>query len=144
VLSFLPLHAAGVYENGASVDSCSDYLVLSSTPTLSALLQARKGTKPVGRQAKTMLVGVPHPFQYSALPSCTEEIEAIKALLPSTPLLDVKPGSSGASMQEVLDIMPHASIAHFACHGRQDPENAVSFLHYPLLYTCTGLTGEPC
>jgi hypothetical protein len=132
ITSFLPLHAAGVYGDNSSVDSCSDYAVMSSTPTLSALIQARQSIKSVGREAKALLAAVARPYRYNVLHWCNEEVQGIKTVIPPAAVLDFPSYAAldadvggGASVQEVLDVLPHASIVHLACHGRQNPNNAV-------------------
>jgi hypothetical protein len=57
-LTFLPLHAAGVY-TGKEADCLSDYAVSSYVPTLSALAEAR--SRPTGevRSSSRMLLLAP-------------------------------------------------------------------------------------
>jgi hypothetical protein len=55
---FLPLHAAGVYEIEQE-ECCSDYVVSSYTPTLTALLRAQRSVPNLSKfDAKFVLAAV--------------------------------------------------------------------------------------
>jgi CHAT domain-containing protein len=127
----LPIHAAG--DDGKR---CSDYVVSSYTPTISSLLGARKGYAPVKKQdIKALVAAVPRSFSplWDELASTVEEISSVKAALPEGTCITI-PGpdgtpdgsTSGVTAKALLEKLPEATILHLACHGRQDPENALN------------------
>jgi CHAT domain-containing protein len=116
----LPLHAAGIY-TGPDQVSCSDYFVSSYTPSIAALLHAQQSAKSVHRsQAEILLVAVSHPFQGEALPMAGEEAVRVRRLVSSSAKV-----VQVSSCSEVLEHIQSASILHLACHGAQDPANAL-------------------
>jgi CHAT domain-containing protein len=116
----LPLHAAGIYF-GTSQVSCSDYFVASYTSSIAALLHAQQSAKPVRRaQADTLLVAVDQPFQGTPLPMTSQEAKAVQRL--ASPSVKVVQASR---CDEVLGHIQSATIVHLACHGTQNPANAL-------------------
>jgi CHAT domain-containing protein len=108
---------------------CSDYVVSSYVPTLGSLLNARRAHKPIAKtEARALLAAVPLPYTdaYGSLPSTLEEIEAVKAAMPSESLVALGHAASaltvdeGVKAQTLLDRLPEATILHLACHGLQD------------------------
>ena len=116
---FLPLHAA---------DLCSDYLVSSYTPTLMALVHARRAMPSVSwSTAKALLVAEPFSPGMPAIYNVVDEISAVADVLSAAISmtvgdLDASNRGEGAKLQVVIDKLPEASILHLACHGQQDPE----------------------
>jgi CHAT domain-containing protein len=133
MFSFLPIHAAGVY--GPNQDACclSDYCVISYTPTLSALLSSQyRGTSVRRSETKFLLAAAPDPFMFTNLPAAREEAAAISSIVYSQLL--TLPGNANAhthafrsvsTADDVLQLLPDATILHLACHGQQN-------LHEPL------------
>jgi CHAT domain-containing protein len=100
------------------------------------LLGARKIYTPVRKQdVKALVVAVPQSFSslWDDLLSTTEEIKTVKAALPGANLVSI-PGAidnvdgdtGGVTASALLDKLPEATILHLACHGRQDPDNALN------------------
>jgi CHAT domain-containing protein len=126
----LPIHAAGAGETW-----CSDYVVSSYTPTLGALLTARSLYTPVKKQEVAALVtAVPHPRDdgWCDLLSTLEEVRAVRAALPEGVALSlpreegsVPDNDEGITAATLLEKLPEATFLHLACHGHQDPENAL-------------------
>jgi CHAT domain-containing protein len=116
----VPLHAAGIYTGDHQV-SCSDYFVASYTPSIAALLHAQQSAKPVRHaQADTLLVAVDQPFQGTPLPMTRKEADTAQRLVsPSAKVVRI------SSCDEMLNHIQSASILHLACHGTQDPANAL-------------------
>jgi CHAT domain-containing protein len=116
----LPLHAAGIY-TGNDRECCSDYLVASYTPSIGALLHAQQTVQPIRKlEADTLLVAVRHPFQDVALPMVEEEAEVVQQ--------HVSPSSKVIRASNCPDMLKHiqsASIVHLACHGTQNPSDAL-------------------
>jgi CHAT domain-containing protein len=127
----LPIHASG-----ADGKWCSDYVVSSYTPTLSSLLNARKSYMPARKQdIKALIAAVPQSFsaQCIELASTQEEVSAVKAALPDGTVISVRGtnstvngDTSGVTASGLLDQLPEATILHLACHGRQNPDNALN------------------
>jgi tetratricopeptide (TPR) repeat protein len=127
----LPIHAAG-----ADGKWCSDYIVSSYTPTLSSLRNARKEYTPVRKQnIKALVAAVPRSFSplWRELASTIEEVGTVKEALPDKTIIPI-PGADdiidehngGVTAGALLDKLPEATILHLACHGRQDPDNALN------------------
>jgi tetratricopeptide (TPR) repeat protein len=127
----LPIHAAG-----ADGKWCSDYVVSSYTPTISSLIDARKVSTPVKKQnSKALIAAVPHAFspEWCELPSTSEEANIIKASLPEGTVISIcrtneagDGDTTGITTGALLDKLPEATILHLACHGYQDPDNALN------------------
>jgi tetratricopeptide (TPR) repeat protein len=113
-LNFLPLHAAGHHETaGASV---LDRVVSSYTPTLRALLHSRS-RRTLPRPHTALAVAMPETPDHAALPETVREITAFAAgLTGPAPLI-----GPAATRAAVLDALPGATLAHFACHASSDP-----------------------
>ncbi|KAI0285177.1 CHAT domain-containing protein [Russula brevipes] len=115
VFCSLPLHAAGPIETKDGVKRYfSDVYVSSYTPTLSALIESRKGITDTPRPPSLLIVGQPDPF----LPGVEEEIDAIQSVAHSTFSLI----GSKATRATVLKHLPNHRMAHFACHGKLEAE----------------------
>lgn len=120
-LSLLPIHAAGCYGTGsaATPTSVMDLAVSSYTPTLSALIRARRAGQVItGR--RLLIVAVPTPSADSdlpALPGASHEADWLVARFPGC---HSRRDGADAVVADVVRLMPLHSIAHFAAHGSQD------------------------
>ncbi|KAF8492900.1 CHAT domain-containing protein, partial [Gautieria morchelliformis] len=112
--TFLPIHAAGMYNTGEP-QCVPDYVVSSYTPTISALLS----NVPVSDSFKMMVVIEPNTPGQSGLPYTIDELQRIESHVPEKDLIKF----NSANVEEVVLHLPTTSIAHFACHGQQHPEN---------------------
>jgi CHAT domain-containing protein len=127
-LVFLPIHAAGVYSQGKP-ECCSDYVVSSYAPTLSALRRARMHLVPMDRQSLVLLATA--ASQSSASPGLSRldnvrpEISHVAQIARASGCVDVLEcgATSAAKLREVRDALPRANIVHLACHGVQDQED---------------------
>ena len=123
----MPLHAAGIY-SAASNQSCTDYCVISYTPTLTALLGARRDHHPILKEEENiLLVTVSRPFEGATLESVMEEAEVVSSLVPSRNLIrlgtdfqSTEEQSNDATASRVIQQLPNTSILHMSCHGLQD------------------------
>ena len=124
--SFMPLHAAGIYNDSPSDICISDYFVSSYTPSLGALVDARR--RPPPKEAKVLAAIQPNPGQvgWSPLPAVKEEMKEIVSLVPEENLVFLdnseEPDFEGVhtTVENVLEKLPEASVLHLACHGTQD------------------------
>jgi CHAT domain-containing protein len=124
-LAFLPIHAAGIY-TGRLQECCSDHVVSSYTPTLSALIRARKNLAPLSRDSLVLLAAGASDTTASRnmppLHNVRGEIKAVAHLAQATAHLEVLEygQTSAATVREVTEGLPRANIVHLACHGVQD------------------------
>lgn len=102
-LSLLPLHAAAL-----------DAVVSSYTPTLRALSRARNGP-PVGAR-RQLTVALSRTPGLNDLPGTAEEAASLHANWPGTTVL----ADEQATAERVLNALPEATWAHFACHAVAD------------------------
>ncbi|CAE7234171.1 unnamed protein product [Rhizoctonia solani] len=130
-LSFLPLHAAGLYDRPQT--RLSDFVISSYTPTLGTLLAAPTSASP--RHLKVLAVGQESTPGQTKLPGTTEEVLALEKhaceRIPFTKLCG-KDGTTGA----VLDAMEQHDWVHLACHAHQnlsDPTESGFFLEDGIL-----------
>ncbi|THH15951.1 hypothetical protein EW146_g4607 [Bondarzewia mesenterica] len=110
--AFLPVHAAGIYNVKGSLRSAFDHMVSSYTPALNFLL----APTPLNTDPFKMLVVI----QPKALPHTREELRKIEGHVPSQFLVKLGVVGAPSSKEVVLANLRDVSIAHFACHGRQD------------------------
>lgn len=101
-------------------------MVSTYTPTLSALLNARRDFLPFPiADMKAVLVAEPHAPGLRYLDNVVDEITTISAsLAPVFPVLVVgdvagDPGP-GATVSAVVACLSDAAVVHLACHGQQD------------------------
>jgi CHAT domain-containing protein len=126
----LPLHAAGTNSK-----RCSDYVVSSYTPTLGSLVGARSSFTPVEKhRIKALVAAVPksHVEGYTDLLSTPDEANTVIASMPEGSLIAFQNSETslaavgeGISAQMLLANLPDTTILHLACHGHQNPENAL-------------------
>ncbi|KAH9956709.1 CHAT domain-containing protein [Russula dissimulans] len=115
VFCSLPLHAAGPIESEDCVKRYfSDLYIPSYTPSLSALIESRKGIVDNPEPPSLLIVGQLGP----SLPGVKGEIEVIRRRAPSTSSLI----GAEATRASVMKHLPHHRIVHFACHGKLELE----------------------
>jgi CHAT domain-containing protein len=133
MFAFLPIHAAGLYnlDNVKDFESCclSDYCVSSYTPTIGALLSSQGKSTIPRRDVQLLLAAIPEPFASTMLPAALEEAILISTIAPHKALISPTPDKvesvqNWACMaEEVIQLLPDATILHLACHGVQDASN---------------------
>ncbi|KIJ31799.1 hypothetical protein M422DRAFT_185482 [Sphaerobolus stellatus SS14] len=123
IFSFLPLHAAGLYDTDASPGSkLSDFVISSYTPTLSALMDILSSSSlpPPLRPLKLLAVAQPSSFGQQYLPGTVNEISYIKEAVDGVLTLQTLIGKN-ATLDHVVSEFTTANWVHFACHGVQNP-----------------------
>jgi hypothetical protein len=124
-MAFLPIHAAGVYTGGAP-ECCSDYVVSSYTPTLSALKRARDGLTSRPCASLTVLAAAADTSPgMPPLSNVKGEVKDVVNLAQQTNHINTIEYGLDAmvSVREVAEALPRADIVHLACHGVQNRED---------------------
>jgi len=85
VFAHLPLHAAGFYYKAKpdATECLSDYIIASYTPTIGALLNARRRSLPTRAvEAKMLIAAVSQPFKWTWLPFVVDEVDQVRRAIP--------------------------------------------------------------
>ncbi|KAF9527661.1 CHAT domain-containing protein [Crepidotus variabilis] len=118
-LSFLPVHAAGIYEpHGRSV---SDYVVSSYIPSLGVLIEKAKAKHRSSPQV--MLVSQPNTPGLDPIPGTAKEVENIRRRLQESGFHLLGLHGKEAVASRVREAMRGAGWVHLACHAFQDARN---------------------
>lgn len=117
ILSFLPIHAAGIY--GDQGDHVFDYAISSYTPTLSALLPS--ASRLPTKQGGVLAVSQESTPGYPPLPGTREELARITQRVKGLHYTELQ--NSEATRATVLKAMEEYECIHLACHGVQDTVN---------------------
>ncbi|KAG8795335.1 hypothetical protein FRC12_015769 [Ceratobasidium sp. 428] len=126
LLSFLPIHAAGIYDNPSTV--LSNLAISSYTPTVSSI--SRSCTTP---PTFSGILAVGHQSSVrglSPLPGTKDELDRVEAHFANRRFSRLE--EDAATIDAVVDAMRDHSWVHFACHGSQnlvDPMNSALHLH---------------
>ncbi|KAF6765344.1 CHAT domain-containing protein [Ephemerocybe angulata] len=119
-LSFLPLHAAGIYQ-GSIRKSVSDYVVSSYTPTVTALTNRVKNDHFIDSHALGLfLTSQPNVPSASPIPGTTKEVQSIFKRAEESGLRASKLEGDEMSVAACLERMQEYSSIHLACHGSQN------------------------
>jgi CHAT domain-containing protein len=120
-LTFLPIHAAGIVQEGAR-EFTTDYIVSSYIPTLSKLSKSRANWCPVPRiEVAGVLAACRNSHHQALLHSVEREINATMACFKQASarvLHSSSPNITAQVLREVLEGQ-NAHILHLACHGQQ-------------------------
>ncbi|KAF8761081.1 TPR-like protein [Rhizoctonia solani] len=116
-LTFLPLHAAGDYDQPRS--KVFDYVVSSYTPTLTALLTSAP-TMP-HRVPRVLAIGQTATSGYSQLPGTTRELASIRTHTRDRAEYSQLTGRK-ATPKAVLKAMENHDWVHLACHAHQNEQ----------------------
>ncbi|KAJ7140769.1 CHAT domain-containing protein [Mycena epipterygia] len=118
--AFLPIHAAGIYNEEPLNECVADYVISSYTPTLAALLSPPYPTYSTNNPLQVTAVIQPNTPGFSDLPYTEDELQKLKENIPQAWLTNLGTSDSPASVKKVLQYLQNSSIIHFACHGVQD------------------------
>ncbi|KAJ2922780.1 hypothetical protein H1R20_g14335, partial [Candolleomyces eurysporus] len=136
-LSFLPLHAAGIYSGSNPVSIC-DYVISSYIPTLSSLLERLKvkvdssplsiprvasEAAPTKCTRGMLLISEHNAPGLAAIPGAKAEVEAIKTQLSKRELPTSTLGgetNTVATVDAGISNMSKFTCVHLACHAMQD------------------------
>lgn len=135
LLTLLPLHAAGQYDEDGKVtgEGVLDRVVSSYTPTLRALRRARGGVDPAQGDGGMLVVALPETPGQPFLGDVARERELLTSLFAEQcTLLE----GADATRSKVRSELRQHRYAHFSCHGNQDladPSHGGLILHDGLL-----------
>ncbi|KAJ2929705.1 hypothetical protein H1R20_g7404, partial [Candolleomyces eurysporus] len=147
-LSFLPLHAAGIYASDVTSCVClSDYAVSSYTPTISSLVETWKrskrdqpGSTGIALISQTDTPGLP------SLPGTASEIAMIQAQAQEHGVQTLVLAGENATTEATMVSMERCNWIHLACHAFQDTSNPLHsgfHLHDDLLKLSTIIKDNP-
>ncbi|WP_261568387.1 CHAT domain-containing tetratricopeptide repeat protein [Frankia gtarii] len=116
LLSFLPIHAAGLHRtrHHSCPETVVDRVVSSYTPTVRALLYARRSNAAYPGNGRILAVGMPHTPDMGDLPGAQTETDALKRRFADRTVVLAPPEST---REAVIKALPETRWAHFACHG---------------------------
>ncbi|CCM05138.1 uncharacterized protein FIBRA_07346 [Fibroporia radiculosa] len=137
-LSFLPPHAAGLYDTAECGRKVFEYIASSYTHNLSILLEKREELSEDFNGMLLVSQPVPNSPREAAIPKTVIEIEAVARIaresaihMPTTRL-----NERDANKETVLEGMRRHNWVHLACHATQHPkhptESAFSLTDGPL------------
>ncbi|KAH6905434.1 CHAT domain-containing protein [Coprinopsis sp. MPI-PUGE-AT-0042] len=119
--SFLPIHAAGIYGQGASSECLADYAVSSYTPTVSALTaRVKKKRDCKAGDPRLLLVSVPEAMGKAPIFGTTTEVRALRDLATTNGIDHLGLEGEEATAESVMEEIAQSSIVHLACHGSQN------------------------
>ncbi|KAF6742520.1 CHAT domain-containing protein [Ephemerocybe angulata] len=122
-LSFLPIHAAGIYANEGT-ECLLDYAVSSYTPTIAALTDRVRNARPIEKATSGLFMTCqPNAPSASHIPGTTKEVQFIDNLMTKEGLRSERLEGSTITPAICLDSMERFNSIHLACHAYQDATN---------------------
>ncbi|KAJ6585889.1 CHAT domain-containing protein [Mycena capillaripes] len=122
-LSFLPIHAAGLYGNNEFFGSkLSDFVISSYTPSLTALIHGFRTGSGSKENFRFLAVAQPSATGQNYLPGTRAELNHIERLIPGD-ISFTRLEQNAATVGSVQQGMRDSRWAHFACHGVQQVSN---------------------
>ncbi|KAJ3541748.1 hypothetical protein NMY22_g3767 [Coprinellus aureogranulatus] len=119
-LSFLPLHAAGIYKE-SGCESLLDYAISSYTPTVNSLVSQVTQTTPIDNAvAGLFLTSHPDAISGQPIPGAAREVNSVYASARRNGVRVMKREGIAISVDECLQSMEDYSSVHLSCHALQD------------------------
>ena len=119
-LTFLPLHAAGIYGSAYKPGSrVSDFVVSSYTPTVQ-FLNEKFSISSTSPKCTSLVLISPNTPDLPSIPGTRTEIHNVKALVDQFAIDALLLEDDEATTDKVKREMNAHSWVHFACHGIQD------------------------
>ncbi len=120
LLALLPLHAAGYHDlSGPRHEAVIDRVVSSATPTIRALLHARRGRAPAGG-GRVLVVAMASTPGQADLPGVAREASALQQLFGGRADMLGLEDTPPATYDNVMAALPAHAWAHFSCHGQSN------------------------
>ncbi|KAJ2929789.1 hypothetical protein H1R20_g7291, partial [Candolleomyces eurysporus] len=133
-LTFLPLHAAGIYTS-ETPETLSEHAVSSYIPTVAVLTERVKSTRIIPEEKSgLLLVSQPNAPGYPLIPGTTTEIERIAQKINESQatIRTLRLEDENATVKAGTEGMENYSCVHLACHAAQDIEEPLKsgfYLH---------------
>lgn len=106
-----------------------DYAVSSYTPTVSALTERVRNSRPIDNKVSGLfLTSQPNAPHTIPIPGTTEEVESIYKKAKGNRVFKVH--GSDLTVDDCLNYLDDFSSVHFACHGYQNPEESLKSRFY--------------
>ncbi|RXW15034.1 hypothetical protein EST38_g10823 [Candolleomyces aberdarensis] len=124
-LAFLPLHAAGIYQDTDEAETILDYAVSSYIPTVAMLTERVKNAQIIpihDNKVGLCMLSQPNAPGFPFIPGTKEEIDRIDRVLDGHSVKTKWLKGSEAVRSAGLDAMENYSFIHLACHGIQDAQ----------------------
>ena len=128
LLGTLPIHAAGYHRPGPAGPpgaTVMDRVVSSYTPTVRTLAYARERTAQVGA-VPALVVAMPVTPGLTPLKFAAQEVVYVREHIPQADIyIEDQAGVTDRTptRERVLTLMARCAVAHFACHGSNDPQD---------------------
>lgn len=121
-LSLLPIHAAGCFpaRSDGAASSVLDLAVSSYTPTLGALIRARRASRRATSGRRLLIVSAPTSSADTDMPVLRGAAREAEWLADRFPGSHSRRDGIEAVVGEVVGLIPGHAIAHFASHGDQN------------------------
>ncbi|KAJ7121507.1 CHAT domain-containing protein [Mycena epipterygia] len=119
-LTFLPIHAAGLYgKNEPFGSKLSDFVISSYVPSLTALIECFRPQSNSKKEPKLLAIAQPSAVGQTYIPGTQKELDHIQRLaMGKLPILRLD--EDMATVESVQQGMRDSSWVHFACHGVQN------------------------
>ncbi|KAJ2927668.1 hypothetical protein H1R20_g9432, partial [Candolleomyces eurysporus] len=119
-MSFLPLHAAGIY-GGEDSDTILNYAVSSYTPSVTLLADRIKNNHPIHQDVSGLfLTSQPNAPGLYPIPGVTKEVTSIHNQAVEHGVQALNLAGSDVTVDTALQHMEEFSCIHFACYASQD------------------------
>ncbi|PPQ97852.1 hypothetical protein CVT26_013021 [Gymnopilus dilepis] len=131
-ISFLPIHAAGLYD-GVSSTSLLDFATSSYIPSLTVLKERLRGPRD-GNPSKMGLLMISQPDTpgQRPIPGTTQEVRAIEDLLRTSNVRHLCLDQAAGTFDNGIKQMGLFDCVHLACHASQnsaEPLKSAFYLH---------------
>lgn len=122
-LTFLPIHAAGIYDQKTPAHCLADFAVSSYIPTLSVLNELHSRAPSNTTNEGVLLVSQPNTPGLQAIPFTTAEVQKTREQLEKRGIRSLLYTGSEATVDVVLKSLESFSCVHLACHASQEIKN---------------------
>ena len=122
-LAFLPIHAAGIYDQDTPFHCLADFAVSSYIPTLSVLNELHSRATPITTNDGVLLVSQPDTPGLQTIPFTSAEVQKTREQLEKRGIRSLLYTGSEATVDVVLESLESFSWVHLACHASQEIKN---------------------
>ncbi|PPR05657.1 hypothetical protein CVT26_009229 [Gymnopilus dilepis] len=131
-LAFLPIHAAGIYEESERV-ALPDFIVSSYIPTIASLLRSSISPSVIPKQhTGCLIISQPHTPGLTPIPATAAEAKGIEQLFQNNGLPYLWIDGGAGTLENVTTQLDKFNCIHLSCHAVQDnnlPLNSSFHLH---------------